>query len=59
MTVQEQITEDLSNGTTSIPPLIERLRVSDARVSVLWDALANLGTEDFEIEQLLKEKGLG
>lgn len=56
--IYEQITEDLSNGRTSIPPLLERLRTSDATVSVLWDALRNTGVSDETIKQLLEERGL-
>lgn len=44
--IHEQVTEDLMNGQTYIPPLLERLQAAQNNLTIACDRLKELGALD-------------
>jgi hypothetical protein len=50
--IYEQIAADLLNGTTTVPPIAQRLRESEARCGRLATALSDAGVPDERLQEL-------
>jgi hypothetical protein len=50
--IYEQINEDVLEGKTSRPPLLEQLRITEENLKIACDRLQELGELDDVLEQL-------